>query len=126
MNVMLVEDNELVREVIADVLRDEGLQVMEFADPEQALAASAPPDIIVTDIILNSQLNGFAVAALAHHRWPSVRIILVSGAEYDNLQLEPGDHYLQKPFGVSKLLETVHEMTAGITMERVSKSSFLF
>jgi CheY-like chemotaxis protein len=82
MKVMLVEDDELVRAILAEGLEDAGLQVADFSDPREALRrleTIAPPDVVVTDVDLGSTMNGFDVAIAAHNRWPSVRVILISG-----------------------------------------------
>jgi DNA-binding response OmpR family regulator len=115
MKVMLVEDDELVRATLAEGLEDAGLQVAEFSDPTEAFRAPAPidpPDVVVTDVDLGSSLNGFDVAAAAHSRWPSVRVILISGlpADHTGQRLDQRDRYLQKPLSSTRLLRTIEEM----------------
>ena len=115
MKVMLVEDDELVRATLVDGLEDAGIQVAEFSDPEKALSPPEtvdPPDVVITDIDLGSKLNGFDVAAAVHHRWPSVRVLLISGlpADHTGHRLDPRDRYLQKPLSNRRLLRTIDEL----------------
>ena len=110
-----MEDDELVRATLAEGLEDAGLQVAEFSDPTEAFRAPAPidpPDVVVTDVDLGSTLNGFDVAAAAHNRWPSVRVILISGlpAGHTGQRLDERDRYLQKPLTYTHLLRTIEEV----------------
>ena len=82
MKVLLVDDDELVRTVLVEILDDAGHDVVDTGDPLDALGlpdALGPPDVLITDIDLRSDLNGFEVASYARHLWPKVRIILISG-----------------------------------------------
>jgi DNA-binding response OmpR family regulator len=115
MKVMLVEDDELVRETLAEGLEDAGLQVTEFSDPNDALRppeGTDPPDVVITDVDLGSTLNGFEVAVAAHDRWPLVRVVLISGLPpgHTGQPLDPRDRYLQKPLSFTGLLQTIEEL----------------
>src|SRR4051794_34288847 len=82
MKILLVEDDELVRVVLAEALSDVGHDVVEAACPQEALDPSyggCPPNVVITDIDLGASMNGFDVAANAHRLWPAVRVILISG-----------------------------------------------
>jgi len=118
MNVMVVDDDDLVRAAIAEILLDAGFEVTAFADPDQALGpydAVGPPDVLITDINLGSSLNGFDVAAVAHSRWPSIAVILISGlpVHFAGRMLDPRDRYLQKPVSNCNLLKTIQQMSGG-------------
>ena len=112
MKVLLVDDDELVRIVLAEILDNAGHDVVDTGDPLDALGlpeALGPPDVLITDIDLRSELNGFEVASYAHHLWPKVRIILISGlpADHTGQSLDPRDRFIQKPFSNDRLLEAV-------------------
>jgi DNA-binding response OmpR family regulator len=115
MKILLVDDDDLVRSAIVEVLRDAGYEVVETADPHEALglpSAIGSPGLVITDIDLQSTLNGFDVAAVAHRLWSTVRVILISGlsAEHTGQILDPRDRYLQKPFSQSGLLGAIEEL----------------
>jgi len=118
LKVLLVEDDEVVRAVLAEVLDDAGYEVLETGDPHQALRlsdAAAPPDMLVTDIDLSSELNGFDLASRARLRWPKVLVVLISGlpADHTGQSLTPGDRYIQKPFTGDHLIGQIKQMAIG-------------
>jgi DNA-binding response OmpR family regulator len=115
MKILLIDDDELIRSVLVEILRDAGYEVVETADPHEALGlpgAIGPPGVVITDIDLHSTLNGFDVAAVAHRLWSTVRVILISGlsAEHTGQALDPRDRYLQKPFSQIGLLGTIEQL----------------
>ena len=117
MKVLLVDDDELVRTVLAEMLDDAGHDVVDTGDPLDALGlpdALGPPDVLITDIDLRSELNGFEVASYARHLWPKVRIILISGlpADHTGQSLDPRDRFLQKPFSNDRLLGAIEQLAA--------------
>jgi YesN/AraC family two-component response regulator len=68
--------------------------------------------VVITDIDLSSLLNGFDVAAGAHLLWPTAQVILISGlpVNHTGRALGPRDHYLQKPFSCTHLLEAIADV----------------
>ena len=78
-------------------------------------AGADAPSLMITDVDLGSNINGFDVAAIAHRRWPTVRIILISGQppNHTGQALDPRDEFLQKPFSQGKLLQTVNALMNG-------------
>ncbi len=104
-----------MRSALVEVLEDAGFQVMDFADPREALGtfrAVGSLDVLVTDIDLRSALNGLNVAAVAHGLWPSISVVLISGlpADHAGRLLDPRDRYLQKPVSNCHLLQTIEQL----------------
>jgi CheY-like chemotaxis protein len=99
------------------MLSDAGYEVTETGDPVDALGLPeplGPPDVLITDIDLRSELNGFEVASYARRLWPKVRIILISGlpADHTGRSLDPRDRFIQKPFSSDRLLGTIQQLAA--------------
>jgi CheY-like chemotaxis protein len=116
--ILLVDDDDLLRFALAEILCDAGYEVMETGDPQHALGlpeALGPPDVLITDIDLRSELNGFDLASTAHDIWPDVRIILISGllADLRGQSLDPRDRYIQKAFSNDHLLGTIEQVANG-------------
>lgn len=116
--VLLVEDEELIRETIALALQAEGYDVIVAEDGRKGLelvrksgesnyAESLPFDLIILDLML-PYVNGLDLCRLIRHEGSSVPILMLSakGSETDRVVgLEVGaDDYLTKPFGMRELI----------------------
>ncbi len=113
---LLVEDNDAVRDLTAKALRRRGYTVFEAHHAEEALewAASSgiTPQLLVTDVIMPG-LNGPALAEQLTERHPGLRVLYMSGytEEADAKAVQDtalnGTLMLQKPFTPGKLAEHV-------------------
>lgn len=117
-NVLLVEDHNDARELLAVALAKRGWSVTAVATGEAALAALAPEiDILVSDIVLPG-VDGIAVVERSHREYPlMVRVVITSFGDKDNVvsALNAGaDHLLEKPFTGGQL----HELLARLMDER--------
>ncbi len=115
-DVLLVEDDALVRECLAEVLGDAGWRVGKAAGAAEALdriAADGMPGVLVTDLALGRGMDGLALIDAARLRWPGVRAVLISGTDMAEPVLDPGDRFLRKPFHVDTLTRAVSELAAG-------------
>ncbi len=71
--VLLVEDEVLIRLMVAEELRSQGLQVLEASNADEALAileSSLPVDLLFTDVRMPGRMDGVALAKLAQARFP--------------------------------------------------------
>jgi CheY-like chemotaxis protein len=112
--VLVVEDTEVTRQFMVDVLHLEGYDVRAVADgpSAQALVAAWRPDIAVVDLRLSDHMNGTQVAAWLRAAVPHIRIVLYSacrGAEVlAAVQHALGvDAFLAKPFDIEDLLRVI-------------------
>lgn len=119
MDVLLVEDEPLVREMLAEGLADAGLRVAEASSAEAALdavgaaaEAGRPPRILVTDVDLGSGIDGLALAAEARRRWPDLGVVVMTGrpSNLDGRRPDLCEVRLLKPFGPSRLTAAVQEL----------------
>jgi DNA-binding NtrC family response regulator len=114
MRVLLIEDDELVRNTLSETLIGEDIEVAGLANAEDALillAAGQVPDVLVTDIDLGPGLNGFDLAEIARARHPEVEVILISGTTPDpgRQALRRHERFLQKPFAPDDLAAAIRE-----------------
>ncbi len=111
--VLLVEDDRLLRECLAEMLGDAGWHVAEAANAIEALDwmnARGMPDALVTDLGLGPGMSGLALIAEARRHWPQLRAVLASGADAARLDMHPADRFLGKPFGIGALIQVVTEL----------------
>ncbi len=112
MNVLLVDDDDLLRECFGCLLVEEGFHVTEAASAQQALAAmeaGGAPVVLVTDLNFRSGMNGLDLIAAVRQRRPSVRAVVISG-EDDVPGLHASDRFLAKPFRTAELVEVLEEV----------------
>ena len=117
MCILLVEDEWLIRSVIAEELMEGGFAVREAENGDQAFALimSDPTryTLLVTDIHMPGDLDGIGVARLLRARHPDFPVIYATGRPdvLDALQpLGPKETLLCKPFALSTLLTTVRRL----------------
>lgn len=79
-NILLVEDDELVRDMLVQVLKRASHQVESAIDGEQAteILKRSAPDIMVTDIIMPKK-SGITLIAEVKNKHPDMEIIAISG-----------------------------------------------
>jgi signal transduction histidine kinase len=111
---LLVEDNDSVREIAARALRRRGYTVHEASSAEEAvewaLQSKVRPDMLLTDVVMPGQSGPELARRLAEY-YPSLRVLLMSGytdaADEAQGAYLGGLPFLQKPFTASQLAERV-------------------
>ncbi len=107
-SVLVVEDEELVREVLCDELRDAGFVVSEAESGDTALQAlSRPFDILLTDIRLPGRLTGWDIAEAARRERPEIQVIYMTGFTADEPRKVPGSRLLEKPCTASDIVAAI-------------------
>jgi signal transduction histidine kinase len=112
--VLLVEDNDAVRDLSALALRRRGYTVFEATNAEAAIewarSAGIRPDLLVTDIVMPG-LSGPELAQCLTEADPALRVLFISGyteaADEAQGAYLAGVPFLQKPFTAGKLAERV-------------------
>lgn len=124
--VLVVEDEELVRMLLVEVLEGDGYTVQEAADGPAALArlaaagpeAKPPVDLLVTDVGLPG-LNGRQLAEAAQAHYPDLKVLFLTGYAFQALDDRPGDgedglgrnmRMLAKPVAVDAFRAMVRSM----------------
>ena len=104
LKILLVEDNEQVRDFASEILRDAGCDVIKANDAAEALDKldSQPIDLMLTDIVMPGQ-SGIQLANQVRKIRPNLPIVLVTG--YSDEMLEGGVDYpfIAKPFTATEL-----------------------
>jgi two-component system, response regulator PdtaR len=118
--VMVVEDESLVSDFMAAVLDDTLYQVVGVAETGAdalQLAAEARPDVALVDINLRGGMDGVELAAHVRERWPSIRLVFVSGshdpATRTRAEALTPDGFLKKPFMARHLLAVLEGIDRG-------------
>lgn len=89
MRVLIVDDDRLIRRILSEGLKAEGVECQEAAGAHEALhrAISSPPDVCLLDLHLGDG-DGLSVARLLKGRpeMASTRIYLLTGSEEDSVR----------------------------------------
>lgn len=118
MRILVVDDNEQMRELLRLILETAGHEIAEAADGKVALdlLGAAPAELVITDIIM-PEMEGIDLIMAIRTRYPGVRIIAISGGgKIDpNLCLNMAgklgaDRILRKPFGKAAILSVISEL----------------
>ena len=117
--ILVVEDDEEVRTVTVDVLRELGYTVVHAATGEEGLrrlGAQGRVHLLVTDIIMPG-MTGRAFADRALEIQPDLKVLFMTGysrnAVIHNGVLDAGVAFLQKPFTTEKLAHKVRDVLEG-------------
>lgn len=116
--VVVVDDEWLIRMELSDALSGAGLNVLEVASGEAALAllpANHPVRILVTDIRLGAGIDGWDVADAYCAQYPKLPVIYASGNAPLAHRQVAGSVFLTKPVRIPELLSTAEQMLSGGT-----------
>jgi CheY-like chemotaxis protein len=113
--VLVVEDEPLIREMVADILQEGGFAVHAVATAGEALrlvASEAAIDILFTDLNLAGGMDGAVLAQTARGLRPDLPVVFASGrwTLLEALRCEPRARCLAKPFSAAQLLTALEAL----------------
>ena len=106
--VLVIDDEELVRDVVSRMVEDLGYQVVTAADGIVGLevVATQPIDVVLVDLTM-PRMSGADVVRALRAKQPNLPIILCTGYDRDRRGPIDADAYLPKPFRIEALEETL-------------------
>jgi CheY-like chemotaxis protein len=110
--ILVVEDEELVREMIVSELEDAGYLVLEAGSAHEALSIleDRHVTILFTDIRMPGTLDGWDLAEEAHRRDPGIKVLYTTGYSQERPRLVPNSLYVQKPYRASQVLAAIERL----------------
>lgn len=113
-NVLVVEDEMVLRMRAVDIVQDAGFTAVEAVNADQALAileARSDIDLLFSDIQMPGSIDGLMLAHAVHERWPGIKIILVSGQVNVLDSDKPADsRFIGKPLDVKQMVAELQAM----------------
>jgi two-component system cell cycle sensor histidine kinase/response regulator CckA len=110
--ILLVEDEDQVRNLVRDTLRREGYKVLDAPNPAEARriagAHQGPIHLLIADVVMPKE-GGRELAASLVPRRPAMKVLFMSG--YTDQTVESG--FIQKPFTPAALSRKVREILEG-------------
>lgn len=123
-NVILIEDEVLVRTSTGRILKQAGYKVELFPGGSEALSffdgesdelqfKPSEVDLVISDVVMPN-MDGLVFAEKLHEQYPRIEVIFVSGHPGDTHNIDPSDHlFLQKPFNGNELIKMIKERIEG-------------
>ena len=113
--ILLVEDELAVRKPTRRILERHGYKVLEAVDGLEALKLweehRSTVALLLTDLVMPGGLGGHELGRRLEAERPGLKVVFASGYSADiagrDLQLQPGEAFIQKPFATDHLLETI-------------------
>ena len=127
--ILIVDDERDIRDLIGDILKDEGFEVQLAANADECLAKlnAVEPDLIILDIWLkDSSMDGIDILKIAQRDHPHVPVVIISG--HGNIEIavaaikQGAYDFIEKPFNIDQLLVVVKRAmeTAKLRRENLS------
>jgi two-component system, response regulator PdtaR len=115
--VLLVEDEVLIRLMLAEELRAQGLQVVEASNAQEALTvldSTLPVHLLFTDVRMPGEMDGVALARTARQRFPRLKLVITSSRRPREPIEQVADAFLIKPYDVDGVVARVESLLADI------------
>lgn len=119
LRILLVEDEGLIRLITSEALCDEGFEVVEAWNGDEAAKLLDGPDrfdVLFTDVQMPGTLDGIDVAVHARRRDPAVPVLVVSGyagqltSRLDVLAPPPAV-FISKPYSLEEIVTALKRLT---------------
>jgi two-component system nitrogen regulation response regulator NtrX len=140
-NILVVDDEQDILDLIADVIEDEGYQALKARSSQQAfqILSEKIPEAVILDIWLkDSELDGLGVLEFIKAKYPEIPVIMISG--HGNIEtavksLKIGAYdYLEKPFKKDKMVNVLNKAVENFRLKlenfelksRFQKIDFLY
>jgi len=113
--ILVVDDEEALRELVAELLSQKGYRVLCAEDAQQALAImqSTSIDLVLSDLIMPG-MNGYQLAAAVRKEYPATKILLASGfadqRNFDKVDQQLHAQMLHKPYNSRVLYKAVRDL----------------
>ncbi|HLI23186.1 MAG TPA: response regulator [Stellaceae bacterium] len=116
--VLVVEDNDLVLDLVAEMMKDLGYEVLTAVDARSALWIIEHDDhiqLLFTDVMMPNHMNGIDLARAAKRRRPDLKVLLTSGYAAFGPAADGGAEFpvLPKPYRRGELARRVRATLDG-------------
>ncbi|SDE58555.1 two-component system, NtrC family, nitrogen regulation response regulator NtrX [Paracoccus isoporae] len=114
-DILIVDDEKDIRELIADILQDEGFETRTAANSDEAIGElnAAEPALMILDIWLkDSRMDGIDILKQVKRNNPDVPVIIISG--HGNIEIavaairQGAYDFIEKPFNIDQLLVVIN------------------
>jgi CheY-like chemotaxis protein len=122
--VLIVEDEPIIRMSAADLLENDGFEVMEATTARAALAIletrNGDVAALFTDVDMPGDMNGLELAGVVYSRWPHIAILVTSGVVRVTGSLPGGGVFLAKPYADAAPVRIIRGLIERLEASRTS------
>lgn len=115
--ILVVEDEEIVREMVCMDLAEAGFKVREAANGDEAIRMIRQANgdqeqiqLLFTDIRMPGATDGWSLAEMARELKPDLQVLYASGFSAEQNREVPGSLFIAKPYRTSLLIEKIREL----------------
>jgi CheY-like chemotaxis protein len=128
-HVLVVEAEMMLRMRAVDIVEDAGFCSVEAVNADEALSvleSRSDISLLFTDIQMPGSMDGLKLAHAVHDRWPSIKIILVSGQVNPSDAEKPADsRFFGKPLSFEKMISELQGMVGAGALTTVPNPALL-
>ncbi len=124
-DILIVDDERDIRELVSDILRDEGYSTRLAANSDECMAevAAEPPALMILDIWLkDSKMDGIDILKTVRRDHPEIPIVIISG--HGNIEIavaaikQGAYDFIEKPFNIDQLLVVIRRAMEASRLRR--------
>lgn len=112
--ILLVDDEDTIRTILAEILMASGFVVVQAASGDRAIELLDKPDecdLVITDIQMPGMADGLALADRVARDSPRMPVLIMTGRpDLLKRSLRSNERFLAKPFGANELLAKLGEL----------------
>jgi DNA-binding NtrC family response regulator len=112
--ILIVEDEMMLRMRVVSIVEDAGYTPVEASDADEAvtiLESRSDIALMCTDIQMPGSMDGMGLAHAVYVRWPSIKIIVVSGQlNPPSMELPPCSRFFGKPIDAGQMIAQMRNM----------------
>src|SRR3954463_6368378 len=126
-NVLVVEDEMILRMRAVDIVEDAGFNPVEAVNADEAISileSRSDISLLFTDIQMPGSMDGLKLAHAVHDRWPAIKIILVSGQVNPSDAERPADsRFFGKPINLARMIPAMRAMLDSSALRTVPEAA---
>ncbi|MFB2532889.1 sigma-54-dependent transcriptional regulator [Paracoccus sp. p4-l81] len=128
-DILIVDDEKDIRELIGDILKDEGFPIRLAGNSDEAMAqinAEAPALLILDIWLKDSRMDGIDILKLVKRNMPDVPVVIISG--HGNIEIavaaikQGAYDFIEKPFNIDQLLVVIGRAMEASKLRRENAS----
>jgi DNA-binding NtrC family response regulator len=112
--VLIVEHDDLLKFVTADIMRDAGFVALQASDADEAIAIlETRHDVVLllTSVTMPGSMDGLGLAHAVCKRWPAIKTIIASSqVRLIGSDLTAGSRFILKPYHAQKMISEIHAL----------------